>query len=262
MKSLAAFKKYFSPIFKGAWTTLGMPFDNPVIDEKTEGIIDPEALILISLLLMPHDRLATDLPAWANRFSGLINHQKLKTMFKMMPPPNREIVLKNLKQESFPGLPKSSRQIFKLEPPSKAVKDNIQLRIQKISTVEDVARASLMIHNRLQYGTGFRADIISLTIIKNFNMKGNQIAKILCTNDSTVSRILNDLKASQFLSQDNTRIGPAETYPGIFISSHTLWNICEIMDAFQFSREELKQAVLEGLEFKYDGLGKKYLSPP
>jgi len=51
-------------------------------DERLEGIIDVEALIMTTLLLMEQDRTATDLPAWLNRFSGLVNHQKLKTMFQ------------------------------------------------------------------------------------------------------------------------------------------------------------------------------------
>ena len=179
----------------------------------------------------------------------------------MMPPAQGEIVLKNMKQMSFLGLPKSFRQIFKLEPPSEVVMGDIQLRIQKINRIENVAQASFMIRNRLQYGTGFRADIITLSDIKGFNMRGNQIAKLLCTNDSTVSRILNDLKASKFLSRDNKKIRPTDNYPGLFISSQTLWNICELIDAFQFSREELKQAALEGLDFKHDGFGKKYIPP-
>lgn len=67
-----------------------------------------------------------------------------------------------------------------------------------------------MIRNRLQYGTGFRADIISLTSITGFGTKGNQLAKVLCTNDSTVSRILSDLRACRFLDQDNENTGPTD----------------------------------------------------
>jgi hypothetical protein len=259
MKSIRAFKKQFSPIIKSVWATLGIPFDNTAIDEKIEGIIDVEALILISLLLMEQDRLTTDFPAWANRFSTLINHQKLKTMLKMIPGPQREIILENMKQPTFQGVSKSVRQIFLLEPPSETVIRTVRNRAQKLNTIENVAQTSIMLRNRLQYGTGFRADIISLTEIKDFNMRGTQLAKLLCTNDSTVSRILNDLKASGFLDRDNVRMDPSETYPGMFISSQTIWNICEIIDAYQFTYKELKQTALESLNFKHDGCGKKYL---
>lgn len=238
---------------------LGIPFDNPSIDEKIEGIIDVEALILASLLLVGQDRLVTDLPAWTNRFSTLINHQKLKTMWKMMPGPQREIILESIKQPAFQAVPKPIRQIFSLKQPTEKTIQIVQNRIKKLNTIENVARASIMLRNRLQYGTGFRADVISLTGIKGFTMRGTQLAKLLCANDSTVSRILNDLKASKFLDHDNTRIDPSETYPGMFISSQTIWNVCEIMDAFKFTHKKLKQDVLENLNFKHDELGKRLL---
>lgn len=260
MKSIRIFNKQFSPVIKSAWVTLGIPFDNPAVDEKIDGIIDVEALILISLLLFDQDRLATDIPAWTIHFSTLINHQKLKTMLKMTPAPQRRIILKNVKQPTFKGTPKSVRQIFSLKPPSKPIVQTVQNRLQKLNTIENVARTSVMLRNRLQYGTGFRADVISFTDIKGFSMRGTDLAKVLCTNDSTVSRILNDLKASRFLDQDNTRIDPSETYPGMFISSQTIWNICEVMDAFQFTHKELRQDALDSLNFKHDGCGKKLLS--
>ena len=73
------------------------------------------------------------------------------------------------------------------------------MRVRKLNTIENVAQTSIMIRNRLQYGTGFRADIIALTHVKGFGMRGTQLAKVLCTNDSTVSRILGDLRACRFL---------------------------------------------------------------
>ena len=259
MKSIRIFNKQFSPVIKSAWVTLGIPFDKSAVDEKIDGIIDVEALILISLLLFDQDRLATDIPAWTNRFSTLINHQKLKTMLKMMPGPQKEIIFKNIVQPTFQCMPKPVRQIFSLKPPSEAITQIVQKRMQKLNTIENAARTSVMLRNRLQYGTGFRADVISLTDIKGFSMRGTDLAKVLCTNDSTVSRILNDLKASRFLNQDNTRMTPSETYPGMFISAQTIWNICEVMDAFQFTHRELKQDVLENLNFKHDECGKKFL---
>ena len=127
--------------------------------------------------------------------------------------------------------------------------------------VADRGRSGMqpMIRNRLQYGTGFRADIIALTNIKGFGMKGTQLAKILCTNDSTVSRILSDLRACRFLDQENERIGPTDPYPGMFISSKSLWNLCEMVDAVEFTSEKLKGATLENLNLRHDGFGTKVL---
>jgi hypothetical protein len=260
MKSIANLKKSANPAFKGAWAALGIPFDVPMIDEKVEGIIDVEALIMTTLLLMEQDRMLTDLPAWLGRFSSLINHQKLKTMFRTTPPRHRSVILENLNQSPLCAAPKSVRSIFNLEPPSESVMKTVQMRANKLNTIENVAQASIMIRNRLQYGTGFRADIIALTSIKAFGVKGTQLAKILCTNESTVSRILSDLRACRFLDQDNERREPTDPYPGIFASSHSLWNLCEMMDAVKFESQELKRGALENLNLRYDGLGRKVIA--
>jgi hypothetical protein len=259
MKSITALQKKASPALKGAWVALGIPFDVPMIDEKVEGIIDVEALIMTTLLLMEQDRMATDLSAWLSRFSGLVNHQKLKTMFNTMPGQHRSGILERLNQSPFRGAPKSIRNIFNLEPASEAVSKTVQMRVRKLNTIENVAQASIMIRNRLQYGTGFRADIIALTHVKGFGMKGTQFARLLCTNDSTVSRILGDLRACRFLDRDNERIGAVEPYPGMFISSQSLWNLCEMMDATKFSSQELERGTLEDLNLRHDGLGMKVL---
>jgi DNA-binding IclR family transcriptional regulator len=114
-----------------------------------------------------------------------------------------------------------------------------------------------MIKNRLIYGTGFRADLITLTHIENMGMKGTELARLLYANTSTVSRILNDLKASRFLNQDAERVGSFESYPRMFVSVISVQNLCEMMDATRFSLRELKQRVLENLNFKHDGFGCK-----
>ena len=259
MKSIATLQRKASPAVKGAWVALGIPFDVPMTDEKVEGIIDVEALIMTTMLLMEQDRTATDLPAWLSRFSSLVNHQKLKTMFNTMPGQHRSVILEKLNQSPLRGAPKSIRNIFSLEPPSEPVSKTVQMRVHKLNTIENVAQASIMIRNRLQYGTSFRADIIALTQVKGFGMRGTQLAKVLCTNDSTVSRILGDLRACRFLDQDNERIGPVEPYPGMFISSQSLWNLCEMMDAVRFSSQELKRGALENLNLRRDGLGMKVL---
>jgi hypothetical protein len=259
MKSIATVQKKASPAVRGAWATFGIPFDVSLIDEKVEGIIDVEALIMTTLLLMEHDRMVTDVPAWLNRFSSLINHQKLKTMFNTMPSQHRSVILENLRQSPLRGAPKAIRNVFDIGQASEDVSEIIQMRVRKLNTIENVAQASIMIRKRLQYGTGFRADIIALTHIKGFGMRGSQLAKVLCTNDSTVSRILSDLRACRFLDQDNERIGPVEPYPGMFISSQSLQNLREMMDALKFSSQQLKRGALEDLYLRHDGLGRKVL---
>jgi hypothetical protein len=255
MKSISNLKKRANPAIKAAWVAFGIPFDVSMIDEKVDGIIDVEALIMNTLLLVEQDRMVTDLPAWLGRFSSLINHQKLKTMFITTPRRHRSVILENLNKTLLTAAPKSVRNIFNLEPPSDSVMKTVQMRADKLNTLENVAQASVMIRNRLQYGTGFRADIITLTNIRGFATKGTQLAKVLCTNDSTVSRILSDLRACRFLDKDNERVGPTDPYPGMFVSSQSLWNLCEMMDAFEFASQELKRGTLENLNLRHDGFG-------
>ena len=257
-KSAEILKHEANRLIKKAWATLGMPFDLIMIEEKTRGIIDVEALVVATLLVMREDRLVTDLPAWVNRFENLINFQKLKTIFNKLSGEHKKLVRTNLDHTHFfRSTPRAFRVIFDLRAEeSKSFDETVRLRTQKINTVENVSRISLMIENRLLYGTGFRADLITLTNIKNISMKGTDLAALLCANNSTISRILSDLKACGFLDHDKERTEPFESYPGMFISSQSVWNLCEMMDATQFSFEELKHGVLENINFKNDSFGK------
>jgi hypothetical protein len=261
MKSIASMQEKTRALIKSAWVTLGMPFDLPAIDEKVEGIIDIEGLIMATLLLMEEDRMVTDLPAWLDRFSSLINHQKLKTMVNAISQEHRTLILDNVKKAPFGSAPKSIRNIFNLkEPESKAVSETVHMRGRKLNTIPNVAGASIMIHNRLLYGTTFRADLITLSHIKGFSIKGTRLAKLLCTNDSTISRLLKDLRDSSFLDHDNERTEPLESFPGMFISTQSVWNLCEMIDAFKFSFEELRRGAFENLDLKHDGFGRKIVA--
>ena len=258
MKSFKNMQNRINSILRRAWVTLGIPFDSLMVNEKEEGIIDVESLIMATLLIMRQDRIVTDMPAWVNRFSGFINHQKLKSMLKAMSQAHRALVLKNLNQGYFLGGTKSFKKVFNLK---KQATDNILetigTRLNKLNTIQNVAQASIMIHNRLLYGTGFRADLITLTYIKGLRMKGTEFAKLLCTNDSTISRLLNDLKTCQFLNTDNEMVGHIAPYPGMFISTQSVWNLCEIIDTYKFVSHELIKDTMENLNFKQDAFGRQ-----
>jgi hypothetical protein len=228
----------------------------PWVNEKREGVIDVEALLMATFLLMGQDRMVTDLPAWIIRFKGSVNHQKLKTMLKDSPEKYRKVVVEKLKQGPFRATPGSFKKIFGLQKiPSREISEIIEIRTSKLNSLENVAQSSIMFSNRLLYGTGFRADLITITQIKNLKINGKQIARLLCADNSTISRILNDLRACRFLDQDNERARNTNPYPGMFISSHTVWNLCEILDAAEFRSEELKKATYDNLNFKYDKFG-------
>ena len=241
-------------IIRRAWVAMGIPFDLTMVNEKKEGIIDIEALLMLTLLLMENGRMVTDLPAWVNRFRGVVNHQKLKTLFKASPEKYRIIVEENIKQAHFlDALPNAFKKIFDIQrPPAKGVIETIETRASKLNSLEHVAQSSIMLKNRLLYGTGFRADVITLAHIKNLKINGNQLARLLCTADSTVSRILSDLRACQFLDSDNERVKLSNSYPAMFLSTQTVWNLHELLYAADFRSEELRKATYENLNFKND----------
>ena len=240
-------------IIRTAWVTMGIPFDVPMVNEKQEGIIDVEALFMATFLCMEQDRMVTDLPAWIIRFKDIINHQKLKSMFKLCPEKHKRTIIKNLNHDPFGATPESFKRVFGLKNiPTKESVQTIKRRSLKLNSINHVAQTSVMIKNRLLYGTGFRADLISITQIKNITMNGKQLATLLCTADSTISRILNDLRSCKFLDQHNERIKLADPYPGMFLSSQTILNLYEIIDAEEFQSEELKKEAYENISFKND----------
>ena len=180
----------------------------------------------------------------------------MKTLLKSSPESYRKAIVQKLNQDPFGVTPGSFKNIFGLQKiPTREISETIEIRISKLNLLEHLSQSSIMSSNRLLYGTGFRADLITITQIKNLKMNGNQLARLLCTDNSTISRILSDLRACQFLDQDNERIRLTNPYPGMFISTHTLWNLYEILDAEEFRSEELKKATYENLSFKYDKLG-------
>jgi hypothetical protein len=177
-------------------------------------------------------------------------------LFKDSPEKHKKAIVQKLHQGPFGAAPASFKKIFDLEEiPTSEISETIEMRATKLNSLENVAQFSIMVCNRLLYGTGFRADLIAVTQIKNLKMNGKQLAGLLCTDSSTVSRIVNDLRACGFLGQDNERLKNANPYPGMFISSDTVWNLYEILDAEEFRSEELKKAMHENLNFKHDRFG-------
>jgi hypothetical protein len=260
MNSSQAITNKAQQMLRRAWVNLGLPFDGLMVHEKKEGIIDVESLLLATILFMGHDRIATDVPAWIARFQDLINHQKLKSMIQASPEKYRMAILESVKQISFQATPAPFRKIFGLpgHPPIHVI-ETVESRKGKLNSVDHVAQSSIMINNRLLYGTGFRADLITIAQIRNHHLNGKRLSHLLCAADSTISRILIDLKACRFINQEYEIVKNVDTFPGMFISFHTLRNLYEILDAEEFRSPELKKAAYESLDFRYDQFGRQLL---
>ncbi len=245
-----------------AWSTLGLPFAGPPIQEKRHGIIDVEALIAVTLLHGPEARFETDVPAWLRNFEGLFHHQKLKSMVRRMPIRHREALRDHARRSTtFRGAPKAVHQALGIETSGTTdrIEQALKPRQAKIAAPDQVARDSLMVFHRLLFGTGFRADVVALTQVKGLAGKGARLAELLCTHASTVSRILRDLRACGFLDGDNERTQAFEAFPGFFLSTRSLWNLCEILDAAQFRSRQHREETLKGLDFKHDEMGRRLI---
>ncbi|MCD4716064.1 MAG: hypothetical protein K8R45_04900 [Desulfobacterales bacterium] len=254
MNSFEQLRDRANSAIRRAWTTMGIPFDVSMVDEKREGIIDVEALLIITLLLMERDRMVTDIPAWINSFSHVLNNQKLKSLFNASPNRFRNAILDNVKQARFfTACPNSFIKIFGLKgPASTKILETIEMRSSRLNSLENLVRSSIMLKNRLLYGTGFRADLISLIHVRNLKLNGKQLARILCTADSTISRILSDLRTCGFLNADNEMVKQLNTFPGMFLSTQSVWNFFELLDSEAFRENDLKRAAYENLKFKHD----------
>lgn len=239
-------------MLRRAWTTMGLPFEAGLIDEETEGILDVEGLLIATFLVMGQDRLATDVPAWILRFSDLINHQKLKGLFANLPSKHRKRVTENL--ALFQEMPKMFRNIFALKTSgSKTGLRGIESRMIRLDSLEHIACRSIMIKNRLLYGTGFRADLISLLQVEDLKVNARQLSRLLCAADSTISRLLSDLRAGQVIDQNNEMRNKQETFPSLFLSAISVSNLFNLIDAQEFQSEKLRQSAAEELDTRFDG---------
>jgi hypothetical protein len=231
---------------------MGLPFDTDAIDEKEAGILDVEALLMMTFMSMGRNRMATDVPAWITRFSDVINHQKLKGLWASFPDKHRKRVTDNL--SLFPRMHKNFRDIFALKGSNNpSAFKSVQDRMSKLNFVEHVAQSSIMIKNRLLYGTGFRADLITLLQIENLKLNARQMSKMLSAADSTISRLLSDLRAAQLLDENNEMRNKQDRFPGLFLSSYSIWNLLDLIDAQEFQSDELRRAAIERLDMRFDG---------
>jgi len=59
------------------WATFGLPIQSEMVNESKEGILDPEALIVATVLFASDARLLKDVVVWTTAHEGLLIHSKL-----------------------------------------------------------------------------------------------------------------------------------------------------------------------------------------
>lgn len=248
--------KLAKDLLSRAWTNLGVLLPKSPVDERKLGIIDPEALILSTLLVLPDARFSLDATAWLQVHTDLLNHQKLKSMVALLSAKEttslREIISDGPWQAYAPLL-----RLFHFETnPSAKIMSAVKMRHDKLAAVSRFAPQSIMIRNRLLYGTGARADIISILETqkrtRDRNGNGASLANQAGTSTSTVSRILSDLRSCGFINEHNEIVKRQEYKTGFFISSVTPVNITRFLDARQFKNEKLAESALQEIDTRDD----------
>jgi hypothetical protein len=258
MKSFRSIAKLLEKELHSAWNSLGLSFSSPPVRESKLGLIDPEATILLTVLFSKHNRIMTDVPAWISRFSDLINHGKIKSLLSVLTTEQKEAAIDTMRDSHFEACPIAFKRAVGLAgKPPEVTSRELRSRGSKIRPIEAVSGSCAMIRNRLLFGTGFRADIVSVIQAVPFPLRVNQVASLTGSAESTASRIIFDLKAFGFLDKHNQVSEDKGTGQGLFVSTDSLRNASILLESRKFESKELRQDALDNMELRFDGLMRK-----
>jgi hypothetical protein len=254
---MISFRK-IEEVINCTWSTLGLPFSEPPVQESKVGLIDPEVTILMTLMFSNHSRIMTDVPAWVLKFSDLINNWKIKSLLSLLPNEQKEALIGRMRGSNFEVCPTGFKKACGLvDLKHKDSKREILSRVSKIKPIEALSDSCTMIKNRLLFGAGFRADLVSIIQAIPFPLRIHQVASLIGSAESTVSRIVADLQVCRFLDRHNQVSKDKQIGKGLFVSADSLRNGAVLLEASRFTSKELAQAELDGMELRFDGLMRK-----
>jgi hypothetical protein len=168
-------------------------------------VVDPEALILMSLWMLEHERRLTDVVwSWVNLNSALLSIQRLSNLRKDFPPE----VSRRLSALAEYRVMEARDPRWKSLKTSKSVE--LGERTSKLRAVEPRfdSWATLMLQVRLGLGVGVKADV--LTIVLGTNAFGTEwlsvaaIADTLGYTTAAVRRAADDLARARFIKPLDT----------------------------------------------------------
>jgi len=249
-------------LLRGCWATLGLPLPEKPVEESAFGIVDPEALI-VSTLLLPgaiDARMSESIGAWCRVFGRLIHYQRMSAIIGRIPEASSLAARETARRMGLPG--GSSRLAAALGIPSTtgSKRAEIEARKGRIRSPGETAALSTFVRGRLLFGTGYRADLVSLTSIRRHVFGGPELARLLATSPSTVSRLLSDLVGCGFLDRRGRPRAPGDEFPGLAVSADSPANIVAISDAQQVRDKALARAIEGECDFEWDRLGETLVS--
>ncbi len=242
-----------------AWPGFGLPLPSRPIVEQDRGLVDPEALIILTLLFVRDARLLSDVAEWLRVNGDLLVHQKLATLRRGLPQSQRDRLHANLDAHAA-ALSRSVARALGTGSRGGGAGLARRGRESRFAPRQQVAKLTRMLGNRLFFGAGFRADVVSVLECHVRPSSGRELARLLAANPSTVSRILADLAACGFVDNKGRMIGHQPAFPGVFISCTTARHLGAIIDAARATDPDLRRAMLPTLEPEFDGLGAAVLA--
>jgi hypothetical protein len=246
-----------SPLLGRAWATLGLPLAVKPIDERSDGLVDPEALLLATLALPEAVRtsLELDIAAWAARFEHLIGRARLGFLWSRLPDHRRAAVTASAGAGPLRCLPAALLEaIGAAESRDPGLAAAVAARRDRIAGPARVCASAIMLRNRLLFGPGARADIAAVAGALAGGSSGKLLARLAATSEATVSRIVRDLRACGYLDDFRRSVFHEGIPNGLFVSADTPGNISEVVDASLFGDEALERDALSRLDTRYDGL--------
>jgi hypothetical protein len=245
------------PLLRRAWATLGLPLAVKPIDERNDGLVDPEALLMATLILPEGDcaSLGLDVAAWAIGFEHLIGRTRLGVLWSRLPEHRRAVATASAGAGPLRCLPVALLEVIGVaESCDPRIAAAVAARRDKIVDPARVSASATMLRNRLLFGPGARADIATVAGALAGGSSGKLLARLAATSEATVSRILRDLQACGYLAGFRRSVFDRGIPNGLFLSADTPGNLSEVVDASLFGDEALERDALSRLDTRHDGL--------
>jgi len=226
------------------------------MDEAKEGLIDIEALVLLTLMLSADARLLGDVALWLTCNSDILIHQKLRVLAGLLDEPQQLALARALGAGSLSALPSLTlRALGGVGSGDSETRLTPSKRIDKLAPRKVIAERSCLVRNRLLFGSSVRADLVSVLQCQKRPTTGRGLAQLIGASPATVSRLLDDLSMAGFLTSDGSPAPRWGRYPGFFLSADTVRHLPGIIFAADLHDIALRRAALPALDRSTDRLG-------
>jgi len=184
----------------------------------------------------------------------------MSALIDRLPGPSRVAALETASWMDLQGGSGRLATALGIPPTTGSKRAEIEARKGRIRSPEETAALSAFVNGRLLFGTGYRADLVSLTSIRRHVFGGPELARLLATSPSTISRLSADLVGCGFLDRRGRRRPPGDEFPGLAVSADSPANIVAILDAQQVRDKTLSRTIEGECDFEWDRLGETLTS--